>query len=236
MVSRCLNTSEKWNALHRETPRLAEFAQVLYLLLITHSDDFGRQAGDSFTVKHAVVPASPRQIPAVETALTALHRVGLITWYESNCRKYIQINDFDAHQAGLHKRTESKFPESPGEAGDSRNVPPKRIVNGSEPKRSTAAEKPSDANRSVFNFIKCFCDLYREKLHGSQYDVKSKRDVPNVRALLKQYGHERLVKLATVMLLSDDEWIAGSDRGIGVLKAKDNWLEIRLREYEAEKR
>ena len=123
MVSKTLSTSQRFAALHIEIPKLTEFAQVLYMLLLTHSDDFGRQAGDSFTVKHAVVPTSPRRISAIETALAALRKVGLIAWYEVDGRKLIQIQDFDAYQTGLHKRTSSKYPEFPGTAG---NVPPKR--------------------------------------------------------------------------------------------------------------
>ena len=123
MISRCISTSERFASLYTTAPKIAEFAQVVYMLLVTHSDDHGRQAGDVFTVKHAVVPASPRKEPAVAEALTALDSAGLITWYESEGRKFIQITDFDEHQNGLHKRTESKFPEIPG---TSVNVPLKR--------------------------------------------------------------------------------------------------------------
>ena len=91
LVVRSLSTSRKFAALHREAPKLAEFAQVLYMLLIVHSDDHGREAADPFTVKHAVVPTSPRKERAVEGALAALHNVGLISWYEVDGRKLLQI-------------------------------------------------------------------------------------------------------------------------------------------------
>ena len=117
MVSKSLSTSQRFAALHDEIPRLAEFAQVLYMLLITHSDDYGRQAGDVFTVKHAVLPTSPRRIPAVESALSALHRVGLIAWYEADGRKWIQVVGADEHQGGLHKRTQSMVPAPPSTEG-----------------------------------------------------------------------------------------------------------------------
>ena len=117
LISRSLSTSQRFAALHDEIPKLAEFAQVLYMLLITHSDDHGREAGDPFTVKHAVMPTSPRRISAIETALAAMHNVGLVVWYEVDGRKWLQIQDFDEHQSGLHKRTGSHLPEPPGNSG-----------------------------------------------------------------------------------------------------------------------
>lgn len=109
LISKSLSTSAKFAELQAVTPKLTEFCQSLYVLLVAHADDFGRQAGDVFTVKHVVAPASPRTMRDVEVALMALHNVGMIVWYEDAGRKCIQINDFDAHQPGLSRRTESKF-------------------------------------------------------------------------------------------------------------------------------
>lgn len=114
MVSKALSTSQKYARLNTVAGKRAEFCQSMYPLLVAHADDFGRLAGDPFTVKHAVVPTSPRKESDVEAALTALHQVGLIVWYEVDGRKCIQIVDFERHQSGLHKRTGSEFPEASG--------------------------------------------------------------------------------------------------------------------------
>jgi len=114
MLTKSLSTSQRWARLHGEAGKLAEFCQVLFALLVAHADDFGRLAGDVFTVKFAVVPTSPRKESEVQAALTALHNVGLIEWYGVDGCKCIQINDFDRHQSGLHKRTASQFPEPSG--------------------------------------------------------------------------------------------------------------------------
>ncbi len=133
MLSKSLSTSEKFANLHTAIPELAECAQVLYMLLVTHSDDFGRQEGNVFTVKNAVMQTSPRTMNEIQAALVALDHGQLIDWYHADGHNYIQIKDFDTHQAGLHKRTESRFPESPGISG---NVPPNLIEpNLIEPKR-----------------------------------------------------------------------------------------------------
>src|SRR5262245_34894028 len=99
MISRSLSTSQKRAALHGVVPRLAEFAQALYPLLVVHADDFGRLQGDLFTVKNVVDPSSPRKLSEFETALQALAQVELIAWYEVEGRKFIQVNNFEQHQA-----------------------------------------------------------------------------------------------------------------------------------------
>lgn len=119
MISKTLSTSQKRAELHQVVPPLAEFCQAIYPLLVAHSDDFGRLAGDAFTVKHAIDPTSPRTLSEFEAALQALNDVGLITWYPAVGRKFIQIQNFDPHQIGLHKRTASSYPDPP--SGNSGN-------------------------------------------------------------------------------------------------------------------
>lgn len=123
MISKSLSTSEKYCRLHDVAPALADFCHALYPLLVAHSDDFGRQPGDLFTVKHVVIPVSPHSLDDLASALGHLNDVGLIRWYESGGRKYIAIVDFEQHQSGLHKRTESKFPEPPELSGKVPGIP-----------------------------------------------------------------------------------------------------------------
>jgi hypothetical protein len=114
LISRTLGSSRKFAALIAHAGKLGEFAQSLYPLLVANSDDHGRMAGDAFTVKHAVFPTSARKESEFGSALLAMHNSRLIHLYEANGLQLIQIMDFDAHQPGLHKRVESKFPGSPG--------------------------------------------------------------------------------------------------------------------------
>jgi len=114
MISASLVTSERRARLFSIVPDLAEFCQVLHVDIITHSDDFGRMAGEPFTVKMTLAPASPRSIEDVARALLALHEAGHINWYVVDGRRFIQVEQFDKHQTGLHKRTQSDIPEPPG--------------------------------------------------------------------------------------------------------------------------
>lgn len=112
MISKVLSTSKKFAAAGRSS--LGEFAQLLYALLLPHADDFGRQEGDPFTVKHKVLPTSPRPETEFSAALKHLAECGLIDWYDSTHGQVIEITAFEQHQVGLHKRTESRFPGNSG--------------------------------------------------------------------------------------------------------------------------
>lgn len=113
LVSRTLGSSRKFAALALEAGKLGEFAQALFPMLISGSDDFGRMSGDAFTVKHAVFPSSHRREADFQAAINIMANVGLIRLYEAGSTQVIEIVDFKTHQPGLSKRTQSKFPEPP---------------------------------------------------------------------------------------------------------------------------
>jgi hypothetical protein len=113
MISKSLSTSEKFGGL-AALGDLAEFAQLLFPMLVVHSDDFGRLQGDPFTVKLTCLPVSPRPLEDFATALQQLETIGLIRWYGAAGKRYIEIQNFEWHQQGLHKRTRSQFPDIPG--------------------------------------------------------------------------------------------------------------------------
>ncbi len=140
MLSKTLSTSKRWANLHRVDRRLAEFAQSFYPLLIAHADDFGRLPGDVFTVKHVVNPTSPRKDVDFDQALYNLTEVELIRRYQVDGKIYIEIVEFDDHQSGLHKRTNSKFPGPPETSGKFREFPSE--LKGTE--RNRTEEKTQD--------------------------------------------------------------------------------------------
>jgi hypothetical protein len=113
MISRTLGSSRKYIALRNQLGRLTDFAQALFPLLVSTADDFGRQAGDALTVKLVVFPGSHHNEADFSAALTAMHNVRLIDWYDVDGRQVIQIVQFEEHQSGLSRRTNSKFPDPP---------------------------------------------------------------------------------------------------------------------------
>ncbi len=123
MISKSLSTSEKFAALTTTAGELAEFCHALYPLLVVHSDDFGRLQGDPFTVKALCYPGSRRSLDEFAVALEQLTRIGLIVWFDVLGKKYVQIENFEKHQLGLHKRTRSRFPRIPGNSGNDQELP-----------------------------------------------------------------------------------------------------------------
>ena len=113
MLSRSLGSSRRFNALYQLERDRHEFAQLIYALLIPHTDDYGRMAGDPSTVKLTVLPGSPAPLDDFHQALFDLHQVQLIVVYENDGDIWLQVNKFDGHQPGLTKRTESKIPAPP---------------------------------------------------------------------------------------------------------------------------
>lgn len=122
LLSRTLGSSRKFAAVGN-AKTIGEFTQLLYALIIPHTDDFGRLDGDAFTIKHAVFPTSSRTLEEFDTALTAMHAAGLILRYESEGMICLQVTEFERHQSNLHKRTASRFPEYPGTSGKFPELP-----------------------------------------------------------------------------------------------------------------
>lgn len=141
MIAKSLSTSRRYGRLHEVAGKRAEFCQALYPLLVAHADDFGRLSGDAYTVKHAIVPTSPRKEGDIVAALEALQRVGLIAWYDAGDAKCIQISNFDAHQQGLHKRTQSAYPEPSGKFREIPSEENRTEEKGTEEKHSARFEK-----------------------------------------------------------------------------------------------
>ncbi|MCR4339537.1 MAG: hypothetical protein NUW01_06585 [Gemmatimonadaceae bacterium] len=158
LISRTLGSSRKFAALPQAAAHLGEFAQTLYQMLVSHSDDFGRLSGDAFTVKHAVFPTSSRCEQDFADALVAMATVGLIRYYVADGEQVIQIVDFDEHQPGLSKRTRSRFPEDTGVPVKFTEIPEipsqekRRELNRREGKRNSSEASSEPEEPAVLTF------------------------------------------------------------------------------------
>lgn len=137
MLSKTLGTSRKFATTGKQA---GEFPQLLFSLMVPHTDDFGRMPGDAFTIKNRVFPTSPRSEDEFDAALVALERTDLIVRYDVRGAQVIQIVKFDEHQQGLHKRTKSEFPAPPSEqsgtSGKVREIPSELKRTESKPPKS----------------------------------------------------------------------------------------------------
>lgn len=116
LISRSLGSSRKYHALLEAGGPLGEFCQVLFPLLVANTDDCGRFSGDAFTVKHAVLPTSPRPEADFEQALAALAQVQLIQLYQVDIHRYLQVLNFQSHQL-LRRQPVARFPDASGQFG-----------------------------------------------------------------------------------------------------------------------
>lgn len=86
---------------------LSEFAQLLYLKILPHTDDFGRMEGDPETVKVMVDGFSKRKAKDYAGALAEVANSGLWIWYETDGgRKVVQFKEqtFERINAFLIKK------------------------------------------------------------------------------------------------------------------------------------
>lgn len=248
MVSKSLSTSHKYARLNDVAGKRAEFCQAMYPLIVAHADDFGRLAGDPFTVKHLVVPSSPRKLADVEVALKALHEVGLIIWYESDGRKCIQVNDFDRHQSGLHKRTRSEFPEP---SGNFREIPSEEKgteenrteENGRESESTPPAplsEVPRDSDPAAPECkVEAVVQLWNETVAGtslSQCRGLSDGRRKHIRARMKDHGlgsirdvFQRIAKSEFANGHNDRGWVMTFD---WLMESETNFLKAMEGRYD----
>jgi len=79
-------------------------------------------------------------------------------------------------------------------------------------------------------FLREFSDLYQRTLKAAPPTVTGKH-ASLVRGLLKVYPRERLIKMAEVLLLTDDEWVSSTDRWVSILHARAAWLDLKLKSH-----
>lgn len=181
MISKSLSTSKKFAQLGKRLGKLGEFGQVLYPLVLSHVDDFGRMEADPFTVKHLCFPSSPRPEKDFTEAIRVMSVVGLIRVSNDQTDTfYLQIVDFDAHQQGLHKRTTSRFPEIPGNSGE---FPPKRTEENRREENRTEGKDDSPAEVSAAPEIQGEEKITPEELMESWNDVASSIGLSSIREI-----------------------------------------------------
>ena len=240
MLSKSLSTSRRFARLHELVPDLAEFAQSLYPLLNAHADDFGRQAGDVFTVRLAVHPTSPRTPDEFERALAAMDEVHLIQRYGPEGEEVIAIVKFDEHQPGLSKRTKSKFPappelsrgfpappelsrgsrEFPGKSRASRELPKqlnRRELNGTE-LNGTKQEQERAPVAPTRDLLALFDDHHQRKF-STKAAITAGKDAKLIAQLWvdRQGDPVTVPMLIAAFFASADPWIPQAGYTVGVL-------------------
>ena len=92
-------------------------------------------------------------------------------------------------------------------------------------------KKPADPR--VGEFLKWFPEEFRKRRNGAEYLVKHGKHGALVKQMLGATDLERLKKYAAIMLKTNDDFIAETDRGIEILSARFSWLSDKLAAWEA---
>ena len=105
MISKSISVSKQVNG-------LSMGAKLLFTWMIPHCDDWGRMSGDPEVVKAIVLPMDNDYSPElIDSYLWEMVKAKLIVRYLHDGEQYLCFPKWEEHQTGLHKRTDSKFPE-----------------------------------------------------------------------------------------------------------------------------
>lgn len=99
---------------------------------------------------------------------------------------------------------------------------------------SAPAKEPPDPR--VRSFLLWFVEEYARRRFGAVYLVAWERDAPLVKRMLKAVDEPKLRRLAQMLLSRhcNEPFIEETDRGIGILSVKFNWLSERLAKWDTE--
>lgn len=156
MIAKDLSYSESFNS-------VSEFAQLLYLIITPHLDDFGKIEGSPNMLRARVIPLSKRSPRFFETAIKELCDVGLIDWYEVAGKKVIKYLTFDEDQTGLDKRTKSKYPDNPNNSKNFTEV----LISSSPTEPNRTYKNQTELNKSEPKGIEKVADIHIASHKGS---------------------------------------------------------------------
>ena len=163
---------------------ICDQSRLLFIALIVNSDDEGRLEGEPDDII-ATVPKMSLDEKAATKLLKELAKNELISWYDVDGLKYIQINKFDEFQSwnGI-MRDPSKYPADP-------NGPKTVAQNGRSPSVAMVAEKTekSATTAEVRDFnIKEFTSLnLGSSVSGQSEGLDSRSAFSNAKKLYRRY-------------------------------------------------
>lgn len=102
-----------------------------------------------------------------------------------------------------------------------------------KPSRLSDVPSPALAKRAA-DFLETYDGLYEKHRQGARHLRRQPAlDWDRACDLCRKWDDARLVKMAEILLTTDDEWIAKTDRGFAVFVSKATWCDDRLAAWEA---
>jgi hypothetical protein len=224
---------------------LSHAARLFFIGLWTQADREGRLEDNPRRLKARLFPYDNVDLEALAVEL---HGKDMIDRYsDNNGRHYLWVRNFRKHQHPHPKEPQSVIP-SPDASAVKRNGEPCKktaskagtgyLVLGTDEPPSVVGRSKNPPDPRVREFLSWFQEEYKRRRNGATFLVDWAKDGATVKAMLGACDLPRLQTLAKIMLSDQcgDLFIQDSDRGIGVLKVKFNWLSDRLAEWEAKRK
>jgi uncharacterized protein YdaU (DUF1376 family) len=141
-----------------------------------------------------------------------------------------------------HGFTEVNLRANPNESQRKANIKPNKSFSFSFPvsvRQPSADSLSRDGEdpllRRAGRLLERYQELFSLHRHGAKYHNRMHLDFPKACDLVRTWDDDaRLEKLAVIVLTTDDDWIAKSDRGFGVFATRATWADDRLRQWERE--
>lgn len=81
--------------------------------------------------------------------------------------------------------------------------------------------------------LETYQELFVKLRRGARYHARPHLDFPKACEIVRTWTDDaRLAKMIQIVLTTDDDWIARTDRGFAVFVARATWADDRLREWE----
>jgi len=80
--------------------------------------------------------------------------------------------------------------------------------------------------------LRRYVELYSKHRLGAKCRQRENLDWTEACSLVQLWDDARLERLATLVLTTDDPWIAGTDRAFKIFAMKATWADDKLREWE----
>ena len=231
-----------WVKLDDQAPRNLKMLRAgpaacwLWVCGIAHCQS---QLTDGFISMEALPMIGIKGVSLVRRLADSLVTVGLFERVEGGYR----VHDYLVHNASrsvvLRKRAEDSARKKPQESS---RIPSGIVTESNAPRADGRGmgwdgkerDSEKDHGASAAHFLERYQALYAEHRKGARLHIKPSLDWTRVCDLLQTWDVDRLEKLAVILLTTDDEWIAKTDRGIGVFVARASWCDDRLKAWEAD--
>lgn len=207
--------------------------------------------GLSYCQTHLTDGLIPAAAMPYQQARKAIARLVLAGLWDAQDDGGWRVHDYldwnDSRNLVLKKRTEAKERMSNARQRSSPDVRANFYVaraqsgvvldpGSSEGVQGKPETDPAEALRlRAGELLQRYGELFHQHRKGARYHARPALDFPKACELVRTWTDDaRLEKLAVLILTTDDEWIARTDRGFAVFAARASWADDRLTAWEIE--